>query len=41
MGSIAGYWVGSTISRRFRAKFYYDAFVINLTACVIIGFSVH
>lgn len=39
IGSIARYWVGSTISSRFGTKFYYGTFVINLTACVIIGFA--
>jgi fluoride exporter len=39
LGSIARYWVGSTISSRFGTRFYYGTFVINLTACVIIGFA--
>ena len=38
-GSIARYWVGSTISGRMGSKFPYGTFVINVTACVIIGFS--
>lgn len=37
LGSIARYWVGSTIASRMGTKFPYGAFVINLTACVIIG----
>lgn len=39
LGSIARYWVGSTIAGRMGTKFPYGTFVINLTACVIIGFS--
>lgn len=39
LGSIARYWVGSTIASRMGTKFPYGTFVINLTACVIIGFS--
>ncbi len=39
LGSIARYWVGSTISGRYGTKFYFGTFVINLTACVIIGFA--
>ena len=39
LGSIARYWVGSTVASRLGAKFPYGTLVINLTACVIIGFS--
>ena len=39
LGSIARYWVGSTVASRLGTKFPYGTFVINLTACVIIGFS--
>jgi fluoride exporter len=38
-GSIARYWVGSTIAGRMGTKFPYGTFVINITACMIIGFS--
>jgi len=31
--------VGSTVANRFGTKFPYGTFVINITACVIIGFS--
>ena len=40
LGSIARYWVGSTVSDRLGTKFPYGTFVINMTACVIIGFAV-
>jgi fluoride exporter len=39
LGSMTRYWVGSTISSRMGTKFPYGTFVINITACVIIGFS--
>jgi CrcB protein len=39
LGSIARFWVGSTISGRLGTKFPYGTFVINITACVIIGFT--
>ena len=39
LGSIARYWVGSTISGRMGARFPYGTFVINITACIVIGFS--
>ena len=39
LGSLARFWVGSTITSRMGTKFPYGTFVINLTACVIIGFS--
>jgi CrcB protein len=39
LGSVARYWVGATIGGRMGARFPYGTFVINLTACVIIGFA--
>lgn len=39
LGSIARYWVGSTIAGRMGTKFPYGTFLINMTACVLIGFS--
>ncbi|MGA2217176.1 MAG: fluoride efflux transporter CrcB [Terracidiphilus sp.] len=39
LGSIARYWVGSTIAGRIGIKFPYGTLVVNLTACIIIGFS--
>lgn len=39
LGSVARYWVGSTIAGRMGTRFPYGTFVINMTACVIIGFS--
>jgi CrcB protein len=39
LGALARYWVGATIAGRMGTKFPYGTFVINTTACVIIGFS--
>ena len=39
LGSIARYWMGANISGRLGTKFPYGTFVINMTACLIIGFS--
>jgi fluoride exporter len=38
LGSIARYWVGYTVSSRFGSRFPYGTFVINITACVLLGF---
>jgi CrcB protein len=39
LGSIARYWVGSTVGGRMGSRFPYGTLVVNLTACLIIGFS--
>ena len=39
LGSIARYWVGSTVAGRMGARFPYGTFVINITACVLLGFA--
>jgi CrcB protein len=39
LGAIARFWVGSVIASRLGTKFPYGTFVINMTACIIIGFS--
>lgn len=39
LGSMARYWVGATVAGRLGTKFPYGTFVINITACLIIGFS--
>ena len=38
LGSIARYWVGSAITSRLGVRFPWGTVVINLTACVILGF---
>lgn len=39
LGSVARYWVGSAVSGRVGIRFPYGTLLVNLTACVIIGFS--
>jgi CrcB protein len=39
LGSIARYWVGSSVAGRMGIRFPYGTMIVNLTACVIIGFS--
>jgi fluoride exporter len=39
LGSLARFWVGSTIASRMGTRFPYGTFVINITACIVIGFS--
>ncbi|MHB2008821.1 MAG: fluoride efflux transporter CrcB [Acidobacteriaceae bacterium] len=39
LGSIARFWVGSAVASRLGTKFPYGTFVINITACVVLGFS--
>jgi fluoride exporter len=39
LGSIARYWVGSTVAGRLGTRFPYGTFVINMTACLVIGFA--
>lgn len=39
LGSMARFWVGSTISGRVGMKFPYGTLVVNLTACLVIGFT--
>lgn len=40
LGSIARYWIGSTVSGRLGARFPYGTLVVNITACLMIGFAV-
>ncbi len=39
LGSIARYWVGSTVAGRMGIRFPFGTLLVNLTACLIIGFS--
>lgn len=39
LGSLARYWVGSTVAGRMGTRFPFGTFLINITACIIIGFS--
>ena len=39
LGSLTRFWVGSAVSNRFGTRFPYGTLVVNITACVVIGFS--
>ena len=39
LGSVVRYWVGSTVSGRMGSRFPFGTFLVNITACLIIGFS--
>jgi CrcB protein len=39
LGSVARYWVGSAIQGRMGIRFPYGTLVVNLTACVVLGFT--
>ena len=39
LGSIARYWVGSTVGGRMGVRFPYGTLVVNITACLVIGFT--
>lgn len=40
LGAIARYVIGSAVSGRMGVKFPYGTLIVNISACVIIGFSV-
>ena len=39
LGSLARYAVGSAVASRMGPRFFYGTFVVNMTACLILGFS--
>jgi CrcB protein len=39
LGSVARYWVSSTVGGRMGVRFPYGTMVVNLTACAVIGFA--
>ncbi|HTV04631.1 MAG TPA: fluoride efflux transporter CrcB [Acidobacteriaceae bacterium] len=39
LGALARVWIGSSVADKLGMRFPYGTFVVNLTACVIIGFS--
>lgn len=39
LGSVARYWVGSTVGTRLGIRFPYGTLVVNITACFAIGFT--
>jgi fluoride exporter len=40
VGSLSRYWVGSVVADRMGTRFPYGTLAINISACLIIGFSV-
>src|SRR5665213_263974 len=38
LGSLTRFWVGSVVANRFGTRFPYGTLVVNITACMIIGF---
>jgi fluoride exporter len=39
LGSMARYWVGSSVAGRMGIRFPYGTLIVNISACIIIGFS--
>jgi CrcB protein len=39
LGSVARYWVGSTVGHRLGVRFPYGTLIVNLSACLVIGFT--
>lgn len=40
LGAIARFWVESAVANRLGTKFPYGTFIVNITACVLLGFSI-
>ena len=40
LGSLARFGVGSMVAGRMGTRFPYGTFIINISACIIIGFSI-
>jgi fluoride exporter len=39
LGSAARYWVGSTVGSRLGVRFPFGTMVVNMSACLVIGFT--
>lgn len=39
LGSVARYWIGSAIGSRMGIRFPFGTLVVNISACLIIGFT--
>lgn len=39
LGSLTRYWIASAVANRLGTKFPYGTFIVNITACLIIGFT--
>ena len=40
LGSVARFWVGTTVAGRMSTRFPFGTLVVNISACLIIGLSV-
>ena len=38
LGSLARYWIASAVANRMGTKFPYGTFIVNISACLILGF---
>lgn len=39
LGSMARFWVGSTVGGRMGVRFPYGTLIVNITACAVLGFA--
>jgi CrcB protein len=39
LGSLVRFWVGTAVANRMGTRFPYGTLLVNLTACIIIGFA--
>lgn len=39
LGSVLRYWIGSTVAGRMGVRFPYGTLVVNVTACIVLGFA--
>ena len=39
LGSVARYWVGAAVGARMGMRFPFGTLVVNITACLVIGFA--
>lgn len=40
LGSMARYWIGAAVGSRMGIRFPYGTMIVNISACLIIGFAV-
>src|SRR6185437_10621128 len=41
LGSIARYWIGAAVAGRVGSRIPWATFIINMTACLLLGFSMN
>ena len=39
LGSLTRYWVGAAVANRMGTRFPYGTFIVNITACLFLGFA--